>query len=119
MYLASTSTQSEKESWLMNFDASFHMRPHRNWFYKYEELKGGDVLLGYDSLTKIVKWGKFRLILIDGRKGALPDVLHIPGLAQNLIFISRMGDVGLQSVFEKDTCKMVWGAMVLMRGIRI
>lgn len=30
-----------------------------------------------------------------------------------------MGDVGMHIVFEKDICKMVWGAMVLMRGVQI
>ena len=30
-----------------------------------------------------------------------------------------MDEVGVKIVFEKDTCKMVWGALVLMRGVRI
>ena len=46
-------------------------------------------------------------MLKDGRRGALSVVLHIPGLAQNIIFVSRMSDVGMHIVFEKDTCKMV------------
>jgi len=29
-----------------------------------------------------------------------------------------MGDIGVQTIFEKDTCKMVRGEMVLMRGVR-
>ena len=28
-----------------------------------------------------------------------------------------MGNVGVQIVFEKYKCKMVWGAMLLMRGV--
>ena len=48
-----------------------------------------------------------------------PSVLHIPGLARNLIFVSTMGDESVQTIFEKDTCKMVRGAMVLMWGVRI
>ena len=58
MYLASTSTQLKKDSWLIEFGASFHMTPHKYWFYEYEELEGVDVLLGDDSLTKIVGRGK-------------------------------------------------------------
>ena len=46
-------------------------------------------------------------------------MLHILGLARNLISISKMGDAGVRTVFEKDTCKMVRGTMVLMQGIRI
>ena len=69
--------------------------------------------MGDDSSTKIVGWVKVRLILKDGRRGNLLGVLHIPGLDQNLISVSKMGDAG---VFEKDSCKMVRAMMVLMRG---
>ena len=42
--------------------------------------------------------------LIDGRIRTLPSVLHIPGLARNLIFVSKMEDVGVRTIFEKGTC---------------
>ena len=45
-------------------------------------------------------------MLNDGRIGTLLSTLHIPGLAINLICINTMEDVGVQIVFEKDTCKM-------------
>ena len=43
VYLAMTSTQMERESWLIDSRASFHMTPHIHWFYEYEELESGDV----------------------------------------------------------------------------
>jgi hypothetical protein len=46
-------------------------------------------------------------------------VLHISGLERNLIFVSKMSDVGVHTLFKKDLCKMVRDAMVLMRGVRI
>jgi hypothetical protein len=58
------------------------------------------------------------LLLNDGRIRTLPGVLHIPKLARSLISISKLGDAGVKTVFEKNTCKMVRGAMVLMRGVR-
>lgn len=48
VYLASTSTQMEQESRLIDSRASFHMTPHRHWLCEYEELKGGVVMLGDD-----------------------------------------------------------------------
>jgi hypothetical protein len=41
------------------------------------------------------------LRLIDGRISTLPDVLHIPGLARNLISVRKMDDAGVNKVFEK------------------
>ena len=55
--------------------------------------------------------------LIDGRIRTLPSVLHIPALARNLISVSKMDDASVKTMFEKDTCKMVRGALVLMRGV--
>jgi hypothetical protein len=58
------------------------------------------------------------LRLIDGRIRTLPGVLHIPGLAINLIFVSKMDDAWVKTIFEKETCRMVRGAMVLLKGVR-
>jgi hypothetical protein len=58
------------------------------------------------------------LRLIDGRIRTLPGIFHIPGLARNFIYVSKMDDVGVKTVFEKETCRMVPGAMVLLKGVR-
>jgi hypothetical protein len=58
------------------------------------------------------------LRLIYGRIRTLPSVLHIPGLARNLISVSKMDDAGIKTIFEKETYRMVRGAMVLLKGVR-
>jgi hypothetical protein len=118
VYLASSSTHADHEAWLIDSGASFHMNPHREWFWEYENYDGGNVFLGNDSTTKIIGKGRVKLRLIDGRIRTLPSVLHIPGMARNLISVSKMEDAGIRTIFEKGTCRMVRGAMVLMRGVR-
>ena len=118
MYLDSTSTRSESDVWLIDSGASFHMTPHREWFCEYENYNGGDVFLGDDLTTKITWHGRVKLILKDGRIKTLPGVFHILVLAINPISISKISDAGGNTVLEKDRCKMVRGAMVLMRGVR-
>jgi hypothetical protein len=56
---------------------------------------------------------------MDGRIRTLPGVLHIPILARNLIFVSKMDDKGVKTMFEKESCRMVQGEMVLLRGVWI
>jgi hypothetical protein len=46
-------------------------------------------------------------------------VLHILCLERNLISVSNMSDGGVHTLFEKDSCNMVRGAMVLMKGFQI
>eukprot|EP00253_Pinus_taeda_P033236 PITA_33236 len=120
VYLASSSsTHVYHEAWLINSGASFHFTPHREWFYEHEKYDGGDVFLGDDSKAIIVGRRKVKLKLQGGRIRTILGVLHIPTLARNMISISKMDDAGVKTVFEKDTCKLVWGALVLMRGVRI
>jgi hypothetical protein len=54
---------------------------------------------------------------MDGRIRTLLGVLHIPGLAKNLIFVRKMDDAGVKTMFEKETCRMVRGEMVLLKGV--
>ena len=70
-------------------------------------MKIANVLLGDDSLKRIFGQGKVQLMLNNERRGTLLSVLHILGLARNLIFVSKMEDADLWTMFEKDTCKMV------------
>ena len=58
VYLALMSTHIEKESWIINSSASFHMTPYRHRFYEYEEIKSEDVLLGDNSPKRIHGQGK-------------------------------------------------------------
>jgi hypothetical protein len=36
-----------------------------------------------------------------------------------MISVSKMSDAGVHTLFQKDSCKMVRGAMVLMKGVWI
>eukprot|EP00253_Pinus_taeda_P016487 PITA_16487 len=119
VYLASSSTHVDHKAWLIDSGASFHFTPHRQWFCEYEKYDGGDVFLGDDRKARIVGHGKVKLKLQGGRVRALPSVIHIPTLARNLITLSKLDDAGVKPLFEKDTCKMVRGALVLMGGVQI
>jgi hypothetical protein len=118
VYLASTGTHADHDVWLIDSGASYHMTPHREWFSEYEKYDGGDVFLGDDSTAKIMGCGRVKLLLKDGRIRTLPGVLHIPKLSRSLISVSKLDDAGVDTVFGKNTCKMVRGEMVLMRGVR-
>eukprot|EP00253_Pinus_taeda_P033481 PITA_33481 len=109
VYLASSSTHVDHEAWLIDSGASFHFTTHREWFWEYEKYDGGDVFLGDDRKARIIGHGKVKLKLQGGRVRTLPSVLHIPALARNPIFVSKLDDAGVKTVFEKDTYKMVRG----------
>ena len=67
VYLASTSTHADRDVWLIDSGASYHMTPHREWFFEYEKYDGGDVFLGDELTTKIMGRGRVKLLLKYGR----------------------------------------------------
>eukprot|EP00253_Pinus_taeda_P013467 PITA_13467 len=117
VYLASSSTLVDNEAWLIDSGASFHFILHREWFCDYDKYDGGDVFLGDDRKARIVGHRKAKLKLQGGRVRTIPGVLYIPALARNLISVIKLDDAGVRIVFEKDTCKIDQGALVLMRGV--
>jgi hypothetical protein len=58
------------------------------------------------------------LSLINGRIRTLPGVLHILGLSINLIYVRKMDNAGVKTIFETKTCRMVRGAMTLLKEVR-
>eukprot|EP00253_Pinus_taeda_P030900 PITA_30900 len=86
---------------------------------KSKDLNKGKDLMMLLLKARIVGRGKVKLKLQGGRVRTLLGVLHIPTLARNLIFVSKLDDAGVKTMFKKDTCKMVRGALVLMWGVRI
>jgi hypothetical protein len=100
VYLDYSTTHIDHEAWFVDSGASFHMTPHREWFCEYERYDGGNVFLGDDLTTRIIGLGKVKLRLIYGRIITLPGVLHILGLAINLISVRKMDDAGV-NVFLK------------------
>jgi hypothetical protein len=91
--------------------ASFHVTPQKEWFYEYKRYYGGDVFLGDESTSKIIGLGKLKLNLMDGRIRTFPGIMYIPILARNLIFVRKMDDAGVKTIFEKETYRMVRQAM--------
>jgi hypothetical protein len=87
VYLELTSKQSYHDVLLIESGAHFHMTPHREWFYEYENYEGGDVFLGDESETKIVGQDQVKPMLKDARRRTLPSVLHIPSSERKPIFV--------------------------------
>ena len=107
MYLDSIGNHLKREIWLIDLGASCHMTPHREWLCEYEKYNAGYVYVGDDSLTSIVRRGRVKLKLKDGRIRTLPGVLHIPNLERNLIFVGKMDVVGVNTMCGYGGYKMV------------
>jgi hypothetical protein len=62
--------------------------------------------------------GMVKRLIKGGRIRTLPGGLHIPDIDKTLISVSKLDDAGVDTLLGKGICKMVRGAMVLMRVVR-
>ena len=102
MYLASSSTHVDHEAWLIDLVHPFTSIP----------IESGSASMR-NMMVVMSSWGMIE------RLRTFPGVLDILVLSRNLISVSKLDDAGVKIMFEKDTCKMVRGSLVLMQGVRI
>ena len=113
----SVTTMSDKE-WYIDSGASQHMTRHRSWFSNYENLPSGPkVYLGGDTGLAIKEKGKISFQLPNKVQKDVHDILHVEGLAKNLLSISKMKDQGYEVSFKVDTCLMKCDNTII-KGIR-
>lgn len=67
-------------------------------------------------MKKVVGKGKVKLCFDDGRVKTIDNVVHILGVAINLLFVSMLNDSRVHVTFDKSGCRMVRGSLVIAKG---
>lgn len=68
------------------------MTSHKEWFSNYEVYNGAKVFLVSDSILKTIRRGRVRIQFPNDRVKGIDGVLYIPGLARNLLSVSKLND---------------------------
>jgi len=84
---------------------SNHMTSHGEWFRDTKDLKTPGFLETSDDTTHpITQIGKVPLSMQDGQTKYLKDVIHVPTITKNLVFVGQMVEQGLQVTFNLNGC---------------
>jgi hypothetical protein len=87
---------SDNNVWYVDSRASNHMTSHGEWFRNTKDLKTpGFVEIGDDTAHLITQIGKVPLSMQDGQTKYLKDVLHVPTITKNLVYVGQMVEQGL------------------------
>ena len=91
--------------WYVNLGASNHMTSHGEWFKSmHDPEKLGFVETSDNTKHTISHIGDVPLTVDDGKVKSLVDVLHVPRITKNLVFVGQMVEQGLQVRFNHDGC---------------
>ena len=103
---AALSTETNDEnSWFIDSGASAHMTCSKEWYDKYyEKTDGTHIYLGYDRSLKVQGYGIINVYLPNGQMRQIHNVMYVPDLKKNLIFVSTITDNHLKVEFGKLGC---------------
>jgi len=88
--------------------ATRHICANKNVFTSYTSVGDGEeqVYLGDSRITLVLGKGKVLLKLTSDKTLALSDVLHVPSIRVNLIYVAFLSKVGVKVSFESDKIVM-------------
>jgi hypothetical protein len=106
IYEVVLSTKNDDENaWLMDYGASAHMTCNREWYDEYyEKLDRTHIYLGDNRSHKVQGYGVISVNLPNGQLRHTHNVMYVPGIKKNLIFVSAITDNNLTMEFGKLRC---------------
>ncbi|XP_071739399.1 uncharacterized protein [Rutidosis leptorrhynchoides] len=102
----------QEEDWIIDSGCTTHMTGNKDFFTKYTEDNGGDVIFGGDVRGKIV--GKRN---ITNYKITLEDVLHIKNLSFNFLSVGKICDKGYNMTFTKSSSHITKDGKNIINGL--
>ena len=109
---------SGSNEWILDTGCTYHMCPHKEWFFNFEALEGGVVFMGNDNSCKTLGIGSIQLKNDDGSTRVLTEVRYVPELKKNLISLGVLESKGYGVIIRDGVLKVVSGALVTMKGTR-
>ena len=94
------------------------MCPHKEWFFKFEEVDGGVVYIGSGDVTYITGMGSIRLRNHDGSMRVLTYVQYVSKLKKNLISLGALEFKGLVVIIRGGVLNVISSALLVMKGTR-
>ena len=76
------------DEWILDSGCTFHMCHNRSWFYTFEKVNQGYVLMGNNTTCPVVGHGSVRIRMFDGVIRTIGNVRYVPDLRRNLLSLS-------------------------------
>ena len=113
--LLATGTQTNGKG-VLDSRCNYHVCPDKNLFFSvYMFFNGGEVMIGNNSLCKLIGLGTIRLKMFDG---VINEVRHVPDLKRNLISLGILDQMGCTIKIESGVMKIIKGSMVIKKGTK-
>ena len=101
----------------MDLGYTYHICPHKEWFFKFEEVDGGVVYMGSGDASYITWMGLIRLRNHDGSIRVLTNVWYVSKLKKNIISLGALETKDLGVIIRDGVLNVISNALLVMKGI--
>jgi len=93
---------------MVDFGATRHICENKEFFSTYAPFKEGEEMVYHGDLrlANVLRKCKILLKLTLSKTLALNEVLHVPNIRVNLVFVTLLGNFGIKMSFESDKIVM-------------
>jgi hypothetical protein len=103
--VALSAENDDENAWFIDFGASDHMTCNKECYDEYYEKNDGTHIYLEDNIShKVQGYGVISVNLPNGQLRQMHDVMYVPSIKKNLIYVSTIIDNNLTVVFGKLKC---------------
>ena len=109
---------TNSKNWVVDSSATRHIYVNRDVFTSYTPVEDDKkvVYLGDSHTTQVLGKGKVMLKLTSGKTLALNEVLHVPNITANLVYVALLGKEWVKVSFKSDKIVMTKNNVFKRKG---
>ncbi len=107
--------------WILDSGARQHITFEQERFTTYERISPRKVFMGDETVLEAIGKGNIKATMQVGGElshATITQVLHVPKMKNNLIFVTKLISKGFEVEFDKDGCKVNHGRGVVVAEAR-
>ncbi|CAI9761832.1 unnamed protein product [Fraxinus pennsylvanica] len=108
----------QNSEWILDSGCTFYMTSKRPWLENFNDLDGGEVVMGYNVACMIREIGNVTLKFENGYTFTLKRVGYVLDLNRNLISMGDLDGIGLQGKIEDGSLKVIKGSLIIFKGTK-
>ena len=106
------------EEWILDTGCTYHMCPHKEWFFMFEEVDGKVVYMGSGDVSYITEMDSIQLRNHDGSIRVLTNVRYVSKMKKNPISLRALETKGLVLIILDRVLNVISGTLLVMKGTR-
>jgi hypothetical protein len=104
------------QEWILDSGCTYHMCPNKDWFCDFENVNGGQVLMGNHMACQVKGIGTITLRVKDNNVLVLEKTRYVPDLQRNLISLGVLDDLNYDIMINAGYIKILRNSHLIVEA---